>query len=145
MQAKVVSKVTIDATSPQVFLYLSDNHKHFFWNPHLQSIKPKMALTKGCSYDTVSLFLGKEIRATNEVTVLRKDRELEIQNDTGTLHYRVNYQLKSEGKKTVVTCGVVVEAKSNAFAFATPVLKKLASRELQSDLQALKLAVEQQL
>jgi hypothetical protein len=42
-------------------------------------------------------------------------------------------------------CATTVSSDNKAFAFAAPVLKALARRELQTDMQALKLAVEHHL
>lgn len=58
------------------------------------------------------------------------------------MHYVANFRLQGRGDSTLVTCSTTVTAASAAFAFTAPILKRLARRELQTDMQALKLAVE---
>lgn len=145
MKVKVVTQVAIVADRPAVFKYLKELRYHFLWNPPLQSIKPIITLELGAKYSSTSMMLGKKIITKNEVTKFEADSELELANNTGMIHYRVNYCLKSQGKKTLVICNTAVSSESKAFAFAKPVLEILARRELQADLQALKIAVEQKL
>lgn len=145
MTSSVVSRVTINADPKDVFKYLSDTNYHLLWNPHLKSLEPKRPLKQGDSYRTTSSFLGVEVAGKNRVTKLRADQEMHIENDTGTLKYRVRYQLKSHSQPTLLVCTTEVSADGNSFAFTLPILKMLARRELQSDLKALKLAVEQNL
>jgi hypothetical protein len=145
MQARVTTQITIAASPAEVFAYLIDLKRHFLWNPHLHSITPQVLLTPGLTYKSSSLLLGVKVSGLNRVTKLVKERELELENDTGALHYRVNYLLRRRHNTTLLICATRVSGESQAFAFATPVLKLLARRELQADLQALKIAVEQQL
>ncbi len=91
------------------------------------------------------MLLGVKISGKNKVTKFVQGKELELENSTGILQYRVNYRLQASHRKTVLYCTTSVSSSGTAFAFATPVLKLLARRELQSDLQALKIAVEQHL
>ena len=143
MQARVTTQVTILARPADVFAYLIDLKRHFLWNPHLQSVSPQVLLKPGLKYKSSSLLMGVKVSGVNRVAKLIKERELEIENDTGTLHYRVNYRLRPELDRTLLTCDTQVSGQNEAFAFAAPVLKMLARRELQADLQALKIAVEQ--
>lgn len=68
-----------------------------------------------------------------------------MENKTGLVRYRAHFQLKSKDDYTLVTCATTVSTDARAFAFAAPILTRLARRELQTDMQALKLAVEHQL
>jgi len=145
MNTRVTTRVTINATAPRVFDYLAELQYHYLWNPHTETIHPLIRLKHGFEYKATSLLLGMKIRSTNRVTTFVNNKELEIENSTGLLHYNVNYSLSTSGDKTIVRCNILVSADSEAFAFAKPVLKMLARRELQADLQALKLAVEQQI
>lgn len=145
MKAKVVTKVTIASDKTAVFKYLKDLRLHFLWNPHLESLKPLATLKLGAEYDSVGLMLGKKLYTHNTVKKFVPDQELELENHTGMVHYRVNYSLQTQADKTILTCNTVVSSESKAFAFAKPVLELLARRELQADLQALKIAVEQKL
>jgi hypothetical protein len=145
MNAKVSSKVTINVSPTAVFAYLEDLKFHYLWNPQLNHISPIIKLQLGSKYQTASLFLGKELKADNIVTKFVKNKELQIENTTGLVEYRVNYKLASRSSQTVVVSNITVASKSKAFAFTAPVLKALAQRELQTDLQALKVAVEQKL
>ena len=145
MKARVVTKVTISASPVAVFAYLKNLEHHYLWNPALQRLSSIKPLKLGMEYKSVRMVLGKQLKATNTVTAFINNRELQLENNTGMIHYCVNYKLKSQGKNTVLTCSTSVSAESKAFAFAKPVLEILARRELQSDLQALKVAVEQRL
>jgi hypothetical protein len=61
---------------------------------------------------------------------------------TGLIHYRVNYSLSSNSQQTKIICNTTIETYQKPLHFAAPILSVLAKRELQSDLQALKVAVE---
>jgi hypothetical protein len=145
MKTLITSKITIAAAPAKTFRYLADLKCHQLWNPHLISIAPLMSLRLGVEYKTVSILLGVEVKGTNAVTKFKVNEELELSNTTGLLQYVVRYRLQSRGQKTLLNCTTVVSSKSNAFAFAAPILEILARRELQTDLSALKIAVEQRL
>lgn len=145
MKAQVLTKVTISASSAEVFKYLKDLDYHYLWNPALRNLEPVIKLAKGSVYNSTSLVLGIEIKATNTVTKYTENKELELENTTGMVHYIVNYRLNSSKHKTILSCSIVVDSDKKAFAFTKPILELLARRELQADLQALKIAVEQKL
>ena len=146
MKTNLVAQIVITAKKPEVFTYLANLTYHHLWNPHLLSITPKTNIKLGTTYRTSSLLLGIKVRGANKVTKFSPDKEVEIQNTTGALQYRVNYRLHSDGNsKTLVACTTSISSTGEAFAFAAPVLKLLARREIQADLQALKIAVERQL
>jgi hypothetical protein len=102
-------------------------------------------LALGSKYQTESRVLGVKVMAKNVVTKFMKSKELEITNTTGLVKYQANFKLRGKSARTILMCTTTVSADSEAFAFAKPVLKLLARRELQSDMQALKVAVEQRL
>ena len=145
MQARVVARTSIKASPSEVFDYLRDLNTHFLWNPPLISIKPITKLQLGSEYKSSSMILGVKVSGVNKVCKFLEDKELELENNTGILKYRVNYRLSTKEGKTQLVCTTEVSSDSNAFAFAKPVLKLLARRELQTDLKALTIAVENQL
>jgi carbon monoxide dehydrogenase subunit G len=145
VQAKITNRVTINASAKEVFHYLSDPSLHYLWNPPLQSITATKPLKKGTTYRATSLLLGVLFESTNTVSAYEQDKLLEIRNSGAALDFCVIYNLEAQGKSTVVQCFTMVSSTSKAFAFTKPVLKLLAQREIRSDLQALKLAVEQKL
>jgi hypothetical protein len=145
MQTRVTTQVTILAKPSEVFTYLSDLNLHYLWNPQLQNISSTKQLALGTTYQTESQVLGVKIKANNVVTRFKKLKELEITNTTGLVRYKANFKLQANSTPTVLICTTTVSADGEAFAFAKPVLKLLARRELQADMQALKLAVEHKL
>jgi uncharacterized protein YndB with AHSA1/START domain len=145
MKVTVLSQVTIAKKPTDIFRYIADPRLHYLWNPHLRTVSAKRKLKQGVSYTTTSLMLGVKIENDNRITKFEVNSLMEIQGHGGTLEYCVEYRLLPDGKLTVVECNTTVTATGRAFAFAKPVLSLLAQRELQSDLQALKLAVEHQL
>lgn len=145
MKARVVTQITIAAGKELVFKYLQDMHYHYLWNPQIQSLKPITKLQIGTKYEAVSQVLGVKITAKNVVTKLQPNTELELENNTGMVHYCTNFTLSTKGQDTVLVCTTAVSSESKAFAFAKPVMERLARRELQTDLQALKIAVEHRL
>jgi len=102
-----------------------------------------MIIKLGSTYKSTSLLLGIKVNGTNLVTKFSRNQELELENTTGTVKYNVNYRLTASGSETKLTCTTSVFSDNRVFAFTTPVLKMLAQRELQTDLAALKIAVEQ--
>jgi carbon monoxide dehydrogenase subunit G len=145
MKVNVVTRITIKATPEQVFTYLSDLKYHYLWNPQIREVKPVVKLKKGMTYTTNNVVLGMKLNANNKVVKFIKNREIELINETGLVHYCVNYLVVPKGKWTQVVCTTAVSVDANYFSFAKPVLKLLAQRELQTDMQALKLAVENNL
>jgi len=143
METRVVTRVTIKATPKAVYTYFEDTRKHYVWNPHLQRVIPEGRLKVGDFYSAESVVLGIRTVAKNQVVKLVRGKEFEVKNDTGLLHYCVNYTLVPKNISTIVICTTVVSADGKAFAFAKPVLQKMARHELQSDLKALKRAVEE--
>jgi carbon monoxide dehydrogenase subunit G len=142
MSVRVVTRITVAAPPTAVFSYLSNLEYHRLWNPQVQSFSASGILERGSSYETTSLLFGITIRSRNKVTKCRPPHQLTIENDTGQIHYKADFQLLADADKTVVVCTTDVSAESKSFAFAKPVMKLLARRELQTDLQALKIAVE---
>jgi polyketide cyclase/dehydrase/lipid transport protein len=122
---------------------LTDLKYHYLWNPQVQSISPSQGkLELDSRYRTTSTVLGVRIASHNHITTFAPNQELEMENTTGLVHYRANFRLLPKGAHTLVICTTTVTADSQAFAFAAPILRRLARRELQTDMQALKLAVE---
>lgn len=145
MKANVITKITIQAPSAQVFRYLSDLKYHHLWNPQVLRISQHGKLKLGSSFKSVSLLLGIEVESSNVVTKFAPPKELEIRNSVGMVQYTAHFWLFPAGQKTLVVLTTEVSSHSNAFAFAPPLLKILARRELQADMQALKIAVENNL
>ncbi|HSX45503.1 MAG TPA: SRPBCC family protein [Candidatus Saccharimonadia bacterium] len=145
MTVSVVSRISVEAKPRAIFKYLADSSYHFLWNPHLHSLEPANKLKLGSKYKTSSVLLGVRVSGKNAVTGFVADKELQIENVAGTISYIVNYKLHPQGEDTQVVCTTEVTADGNAFAFTKPLLRLLARRELQSDLKALKIAVENKL
>ncbi|MDB5175165.1 MAG: Polyketide cyclase / dehydrase and lipid transport [Candidatus Saccharibacteria bacterium] len=146
MKAKIITKVTISSPSSEVFKYLTDLKYMHLWNPQVKEVSSKKVLELHSTYQTVSQVLGVVIKANNSVTKYSNDQELQIENTTGTVNYVANFKLTpTDNGTTLLICNTTVSSESKAFAFTAPVLKLLARRELQSDLQALKIAVENQI
>ena len=118
---------------------------HYLWNPPQQTIEPIITLKLGSQYKTTSVILGKKLEALNTVTKFHDSKELELENNTGLVHFVVNFKLSYNAGKTTLICNSILDSDSKAFAFAKPVLEMLARRELQADLKSLKIAVEQKL
>ncbi len=144
-QVTVSTQITITADKHAVFKYISDLRYHYLWNPQLQLISSQKALKLGSTYKTESQVLGITITAFNRVTLFIPVKEIEIQNKFGSVKYTVHFKLAERGSKTRITLSTTVSTDSAVFGFALPVLKKLALRELRTDLNALKVAVEQRL
>ncbi len=146
MKATITTRVSIGANQDLVFKYLTDLRYHYLWNPQIRSISSRGKLKLGSSYDTESIILGINIHATNRVVVFEPPNEIQIENITGTVQYQANFRLKSyESAFTLVICTTTVSTDNKAFVFTAPIMKQLARRELQTDLQALKLAIENRL
>ena len=127
-------------------MYLTDLRYMHLWNPQVTSLSSRKLLKLGSTYQTTSHVLGITIESANKVTKYIKNKELQIENSTGLVHYSAHFKLSpTANKKVLLTCSTDVSSDSKAFAFSVPVLKLLARRELQSDLQALKIAVEKRM
>jgi len=145
MRARIVTEVNITSSPKEVFRYLENLEYHRLWNPHLVRIPPRKKLEVGSQYKAVSMMFGIEVRSNNVVSKLVPDKELQIENRTGTILYSVNYKLKKESPSVKLVCSTSVSSTAKVIGLSAPLLKVLAKRELESDLQALKVAVEQRL
>ncbi len=145
MKASVAARLSIRASPAEVFMYFREVKLHPTWNPKLQSVKPGSKLKLGSVYRSESMLFGIKTSASNTVTKYVKDREFEIKNDTGILHYSANYKIMPIGNKTLVTCTTEVSSDKDAFKLAKPMLKLIAKREIQTDLHLLRLAVEEKI
>lgn len=145
MKATIVTRVTIDAERTLVFEYLTDLKYHYLWNPNLRKLTPKNKVQLGSTYHATSMVLRIKIVAKNVVTKFVENTEFEIQNTTGTVQYVVNFRLKPQAGKTVLIATTTLSTDSRAHIFTVPILKQLARLELQTDLQSLKIAVENRL
>lgn len=146
MKANIVTQITVSAPIKEVFRYLTDLKYVRLWNPQVKHVSSKKVLKLHSTYKTVSEVLGITIEAENVVTKYARDAELQIENKTGTIRYTANFRLAPRDKGGVLlVCAATVASYNRAFAFTEPVLKLLARRELQTDLQALKIAVENQI
>jgi uncharacterized membrane protein len=144
MKTHVVTKVYIAAPPGEVYRFLTDLQYHPLWNPHLIAVSPKTVLKPDMRYRANSLLFGIKVSGNIRVVNMVEGRELELQNDTGMLRYRVRYRLARKASATQLTCSISVSTESKAFAFARPILSILAERELHSDLNSLKALAEGQ-
>lgn len=142
MQATIVSRIRIAADQGSVFEYLSNLKLHTLWNPHLRRVSSSRKLRLGSTYKTDSMVLNIKLPAINKVTKFDNPSEIEFTNKTGTFHWRVNYRTTPKNGELLVVCTTTVSTDSKAYVFTIPILKRLARYELQSDMRALKVAVE---
>ena len=146
MIATVVTQITINSSASEVFKYLTDLRYNHLWNPQIKKLSSRKKLKLHSTYETVSKVLGVTVESKNTVTVFKPDAELQLENATGTVQYKANFKLTANGSGGIVLkCTTKVSSDSKAFAFTKPVMTLLARRELQTDLAALKIAVENQL
>ncbi len=145
MIVRVKASIKIKKTPAEIFTYLKDLNYHYLWNPTLQNVQPISMLKKGTAYETTSLILGVKVHGKNIVTVFIPNKELEIENNIGTIRYKVSYLLTGSRDETQIVCHTTINNEHKGFAFSAHVLKLLIKRELHSDLEALRLAAEQSL
>jgi|SRR5580700_2867341 hypothetical protein len=145
MQTTVVTRINIAASQTAVFRYLAHLKYHYLWNPQIQRISTQEPLKLGSTYESMSLVMGVKIKAKNTVTKFEPPRLLELENRIGAVQYQAHFRLHGQLNKTTLVCSITLSTDSNAFVFTKSLLKKLAQRELQTDMQALKIAVENQL
>lgn len=145
MQATVATTITISAKPNEVFTYLENLKYHYLWNPQVRTISTIEKLRLSAKYKTESTVLGMTIKATNVVTGFKPSEELILENALGSVQYRAKFKLYPLQHKTTVKLSVTLAADSKIYVFTVPVLKQLALRELKTDLQALKIAVENNL
>lgn len=145
VRASIATSTVVAASPSEVFKYLTNRKYHYLWNPQIYSISPMGPLKLGSKYETESLVLGVSIKSSNIVTKFVPPKEFELENKLGIVQYRTNFRLNLKADKTVVVCSTTLFTEHKAFAFSVPIFKRLAKRELQTDMQALKIAVKSQL
>lgn len=145
MKATFVTKIRVAANQQLVFEYITNLKYHRLWNPQTRNISSKSKLRLGSKFRTTIVVLGIRLHANNIVTKLEAPVEFEMKNMTGTVHYIANMKLKQSFGKTLVTSTTTVSTDSKAFVFTLPIMKRLARRELKTDMESLKVAVENRL
>ncbi len=99
----------------------------------------------GTVFKTESQVLGVKLKCVNVVKSFQPSEELIIENKLGTVTYNARFHFTPQTSKTCVQLNITLSTDSKAFVFTKPVLRQLALRELRTDLQALKIAVENKL
>jgi hypothetical protein len=145
MKATIKTQVTIAASPTEVFKYLTNLRFHYLWNPQVHRISTHEQLKQGSVFESVSRVLGVEVRAVNRVTKFTPQEEFQLENTMGVVQYHAAFHLFAKYQSTLLVCTMTVASASKGFAFSALILKKLAQRELQTDMQALKVAVESHL
>lgn len=143
MRTTVTADIRIAADITEVFEYLTNLKYHYLWNPQVSSISTTDHLKLGSAFDSESRILGATVRATNIVTEYESPKALSFVSKIGSVEYNAQFKLHTEGKETAVDLSLSVDN-------APPVIRKLpesilqqvALREIRTDLQALKIAVE---
>lgn len=142
----MATDVKIKAKPAEVFEYIANLKLHYYWNPSLRKLSSEGMLAIGKSYKSESKVLGGiTIDSDNEVTAYVANQMLELKCKLGNIKYRQSYVLKAQRKYTTVTANTEILTESTTFGLTLGVLKKLAEHEIQTDLNYLKLAVENQL
>jgi uncharacterized protein YndB with AHSA1/START domain len=145
MKVELTTRISITAQPHEVFKYLKDLRLHYLWNPQLQTITPLIELSHGQQYHATRMVLGQPLKVESTVKEFKPGKKLSLAITAGLVNSKVSWTLSPHKNGTLVICKTVVYNESPAFAFTKPVLRLLARRELQSDLQALKIAVENHL
>ena len=137
------SSVLIKASPEEVFSYIKDLKYHYLWNPRLRNLSSTDELKLGSSYESESVFIRDiKIVTKNEVTKYVPNKQIGLRNRYGMITYDAEINLRRRGRLTNVSCTIDILTSSQAFGLTLPVLKQLAKRELQYDLDSLKIAVE---
>jgi len=140
------SKIIIKASPREVYKYLSHLKYYYLWNSSLRYLSYEGPLKKGVSFDSENIILHKNvIKGHNIVTAIEPNKKIETENKIGMIKYKQMFQLKEQANSTQVTTKIVVLTPAQTFGLTTPILKILANRELKTDLQALKIVVENKL
>lgn len=145
MKVNVTTQIKISSNAHAVFKYLTDLKYIHLWNPQLTYVSSKEKLKLGSKYQTTTQVLGVNIESNNVVSRFQQDEFLQIDNTTGMVQFAAAFEIKEQADSVMLKCITSVSSTHKAFAFSGSVLKILARRELQADLQALKIAVEQKL
>lgn len=137
------TSINIKAKPTDVFEYIKNLKYYYYWNPSLRMLSHEGELEEGMTYESESVVLRDiVIKSQNVVTKLVPNKEIDVTNNMGTVKYDSSITLTDRSHATLVVCRIDVLTESRAFGLTLPVLKQLAQRELQTDLQALKFAVE---
>lgn len=140
------SKITIKAPPEEVYKYLKHLKYYYLWNSSLRYLSYEGPLKKGISYDSENIIFNKNvIKAHNIVTAIEPNKKIETENKLGMIKYKQTIKLKEQTKNTQVISKIVVLTPAQTFGLTTPVLKILADKELKTDLQTLKIVVENKL
>lgn len=142
MEVRITTRIAIAASPDRVFEYLADLKYHHLWNPQVFSISTTKRLAMDSTFETESRVIGLVITAVNRVVGFEPPNELVIENSAGNVLFTALFRLHPRDNVTLVRLTTTLSTNVLLHGITLPVLKQLASRELQADLKALKIAVE---
>jgi len=141
-----LNNIVIKAPASEVFKYLADLHYHYLWNPNLRDIVNPRILSLGDTYQTKTIIFNKNvIESSNVIYQFKTNKIIAMENKLGLVKYKCIFTLNEDKGTTKVTTRIDIITETKLFGLTATVLKRLANNELQSDLAALKIAVENKL
>ena len=109
------------------------------------TISTDQPLQLGTRYTAENRVFGIVLTAENTVTAFSPPGELTLENTAGSVKYTLHFRLKERAGLTTVQVSTTLSTDLTIFKLTRPLLKDLILREFHTELEALKVAVENHL
>ena len=130
--------VLIDKPVEEVFAFTANLNNLPKWQKSVLSVDTTAAgISKGSQYSLVRKFMGREVKATMEVTDYTPNSLLALKGMDGTVNLKLKNTFEPEGKSTKLTINMEAEV-GGFFKVAESVVAKQMKEQMKGDELVLK-------
>ena len=140
---RIEHTVEIDLPVEDVFCFIAEPENELKWRAGLTTSEATSEgpLEVGSTGRRVQGFLGRKMENDWIVTELVPNRKIAVRSTTGLTCYSSAYSFEPAGDGTKLTCEADAET-GDFFKIPDPIVTRMARRQLEADLTALKTLLE---
>lgn len=135
--------ILINCPQQEVFDFVSNPAKNIEWQGIAQSAEwtSEGPVGVGSALRSVDRFLGRKIESTAEVTIWDPPNRMTLKSAGGPFPFEIAFELESKENGTQLTMNVTA-AFRGFFKIAEGLVGRQAQKQIDTDLEALKLVLE---
>ena len=135
--------VLINRPQQEVFDFVSDPTKNVEWQSIALSAEwtSKGPIGVGSTLHSVDRFLGRKMESTAKVTIWDPPNRTTMKSASGPFAFEIAFELESKENGTQLTMSVTAEFRG-FFKIAEGLAARQAQKQIDTDLEALKLVLE---
>jgi carbon monoxide dehydrogenase subunit G len=141
--AKLEQTLTIDRPVEEVFAFVSEPEKQAQWRSGIEEaeLTSEGPIGVGSTFREVERFLGRKIESTSEVTEFEPNSKFAFKSTSGPVSFEATITLEESADGTRLS--MVGDAELGGFfRIAEPIVIRMASRQMETDLASLKTLLE---